>query len=459
MTKYYLRMEGVNLSNFVYDTQDLSTVRGGGLLLLGAVTRIQDKFPVLKSISTGASSGLFYFEADDDGLSLKNKVIKYLNDDPQLKHATFVVDIQAYKSDEQYIPDKELLIAKNRWQQMQSPTVAYPTQSNDKDKIACWIDGVRPAVEPIDNPETKEPEYISNSVNVRKKYGLEQKKKLYEKIYKDVKETKLGFEFVNNLGELTVADTNQGNLHHKMAVIYLDGNSFGKIRDKLCREQKDEMEFDKQVKDYRAKMLAELLDRIKDEHDWMNGDNKYRIETLLWGGDELMWVVPAWKGWETLQFFYEQSEAWEFTNTKRDKAPLTHAGGLVFCHHNAPIYRIKDLARRLSDVAKKDKSKNLFAYQVLESFDHISHDFDKHRKELAIGGSADTLILDGKNMDTIRDNIQALKDGEFPKNKLHEIIRKFRNKEDAIDLIEKSQKELGNEAKKSLLGLKNICNG
>src|SRR3989338_4755458 len=110
MTKYYLRMEGVNLSNFVYDTQDLSTVRGGGLLLLGAVTRIQDKFSVLKSISTGASSGLFYFEADDDGLSLKNKVIKYLNDDPQLKHATFVVDIQAYKSDEQYIPDKELLI-------------------------------------------------------------------------------------------------------------------------------------------------------------------------------------------------------------------------------------------------------------------------------------------------------------------------------------------------------------
>lgn len=28
--KFYLRMEGVNLANFVYDTQDLSTIRGGG---------------------------------------------------------------------------------------------------------------------------------------------------------------------------------------------------------------------------------------------------------------------------------------------------------------------------------------------------------------------------------------------------------------------------------------------
>jgi len=37
MSKYYLRMEGVNLNNFVYETQDLSTIRGSGLLLLKAV--------------------------------------------------------------------------------------------------------------------------------------------------------------------------------------------------------------------------------------------------------------------------------------------------------------------------------------------------------------------------------------------------------------------------------------
>ena len=38
--QYYLRVEGVNLAHFVYDTQDLSTVRGGSLLLLRAVDEV-----------------------------------------------------------------------------------------------------------------------------------------------------------------------------------------------------------------------------------------------------------------------------------------------------------------------------------------------------------------------------------------------------------------------------------
>ncbi|MBI5328186.1 MAG: hypothetical protein HZB80_07835 [Deltaproteobacteria bacterium] len=220
----------------------------------------------------------------------------------------------------------------------------------------------------------------------------------------------------------------------------------------------NEMEFDKQVKGNRFSMLADLLDKMKGNKDWMNG-GEYRIETLLWGGDELMWVVPAWKGWETLQFFYEQSGTWEFTNTKGGKAPLKHAGGLVFCHHNAPIYRIKDLARRLSEAAKKDKSGNLFAYQVLESFDHISNDFDKIRKSQAIGGDANTLILDGKDIENISNNIKALKDNEFPKNKLHEITKRLRNGGDAKDLIEKAIKGLLVATQTALDKLKGDCNG
>ncbi len=58
--KYYLRIEGVNLSNFVYDTQDLSTIRGGGLILLDSIDKLKENFKgILDPISTGASSGLF----------------------------------------------------------------------------------------------------------------------------------------------------------------------------------------------------------------------------------------------------------------------------------------------------------------------------------------------------------------------------------------------------------------
>lgn len=35
--EYYLSVEAVNLDNFISDTADLSTIRGGGLLLLHAI--------------------------------------------------------------------------------------------------------------------------------------------------------------------------------------------------------------------------------------------------------------------------------------------------------------------------------------------------------------------------------------------------------------------------------------
>jgi hypothetical protein len=34
MSQYHPRVEAVNLGNFIGDTQDLSTIRGGSLLLL-----------------------------------------------------------------------------------------------------------------------------------------------------------------------------------------------------------------------------------------------------------------------------------------------------------------------------------------------------------------------------------------------------------------------------------------
>jgi len=460
MQKYYLRIEGVNLSNFVYDTEDLSTVRGGGLLLLNSIDMVRDnvKLVELNAISTGASAGLFEFESDKVNVetNVKKEVINYLNNHTELKHATFVVDVQPYSGD--FIEDKEMLVAMNRWQQMQSLSVAVPSELSGKDKVACRIDGVRPAKVSFPEPDTKKTRYKSISVDVRKAYGTAKKKNLYNEIYEEVRETDLGFDFVNDLDELTNAPK-QDNLHHKMAVIYLDGNGFGKIRDKLCKTPGDEQEFDKQVKGLRKQMLSDLLDKMKNDKLWKTDEGKYRIETLLWGGDELIWVVPAWKGWGTLMFFYQHSKNWKYTNTKKEEAHLTHAGGIVFCHHNAPIYRIKDLVKKLSDSAKdKDKSKNLFAYQILESFDHISHDFDKIRNRLAVDGNSASLVLDGNDMKDIQESINGLKENEFPKNKLHKIIKTLRNGKDADDLIEKTMKGLSGDSK-SILKLEETCNG
>ena len=78
-----------------------------------------------------------------------------------------------------------------------------------------------------------------------------------------------------------------------------------------------------------------------------------RIETLMWGGDELIWAVPAWCALDAVQFFFDQSADWR--DPIRNKR-LTHAIGMVLCSHNAPIRGIVQLARELADHAKDQLS-------------------------------------------------------------------------------------------------------
>ena len=40
MSNYFLRIEGVNLRNYDYDTNDLNTIRGGGWILLDAPGKV-----------------------------------------------------------------------------------------------------------------------------------------------------------------------------------------------------------------------------------------------------------------------------------------------------------------------------------------------------------------------------------------------------------------------------------
>ncbi len=442
--KYYLRMEGVNLSNFVYDTQDLSTVRGGGLLLLDAVDRVELQLESLAteitSISTGASSGLFEFKSDN-GEQVCELVKKFLNDDIQLKHATFVIDVIEAGKDEEFSQKKEKLIAMNRWQQMQSPSLAVPSVFTGG-KTPCTTDLIRP-LSPNNNHQGKDGR-VSVSVHQRRKYGLDNKRgafytnlpKYREQLPDNQKalvplsieaqdtvvrlsSPQFNDSFTKELDELS-SNTDYGNLHNKIAVIYADGNSFGKRQQNFSiTTQKG---FDLLLKAYRSSFLLELLSRIISNAAWKN-NGKSRIETLLWGGDEFMLVVPAWKGWETLQLFYELSATWTFENE-----PLTHSAGLVYCHHNAPIHRIKTLAHDLAEVCKKKsvvgEKGNYFAYQVLESFDHITGDVGKYLANVSIDNSVRSMILDGPSMGEIAQQIGELKnDSDFARGRVYTIVK------------------------------------
>lgn len=418
MKKGYLLLEAVNLDNFISDTKDLNTIRGASLLLLNAMEEIPHKLKRLNltPIATGASIGLYAFNADNDEVvrQIANHVLAWLRANPRSQHATFTLTARFAEKGETFELILKKISAQSRWQQMKSPTVvirsAIATQP-------CALDLVRPATRAVPAPEN-DFHLVSESVAVRRLAGQKLKQHFYQRqIGKQIKR-----QFVRELKELT-KDEHKGSLSEKMAVIYLDGNGFGRIKNSVCRSHDMYRDFDQTVKSYRREMLEGLLDRMEVDGDWQTREGKYRIETLLWGGDELMWIVPAWKGWETLQYFYQQSERWQF-----NEYPLRHSAGLVFCHHNAPIHRITSLARNLAELAKdKSRADNLFAYEVLESFDHVGRDLGKYRGErcpqpLTSTDALDpqTLILDGAMMATLENFVYSYAE-ELPRKQLHEL--------------------------------------
>jgi hypothetical protein len=390
MTKL-LRIEGVNLSNSIDDTEDLSTRRGGSLMLLNAIKDIQTELKSdLKPISTGASAGLFKIISDKNSDEIKSKIKIILeNKEKPYRFGTFVLSEEEMNGEFQ--PAERSAIAQNRWQQMQS--LSFSSEGLRPANEVCNRDEVRPASEPdyaYDGKKIK----LSQSVKVRRFYGRNAKSAFYAKFLDKDMKAKFADDFETiskGLNDLALPEDEKikpDTLDGKIAVFYADGNSFGKIANG-CMDDGQLHEWDKHIRGKRENLLKELLKKINGNARWLNKE-VLRFETLLWGGDELMFVVPGWCGMELAKFFIEQTKNWEFKHKEKDgkdiTTKLTHACGLVFCHHQAPISRISALAKDLAEqgkianrIAKLDV--NSLNWIVLESFDQAGGDLDEYLKE------------------------------------------------------------------------------
>lgn len=433
MDDYYLRLEGVNLATFVYDTNDLSTIRGGGQLLLEAVNRVAEKFefPDDSIVTKGASWGLLRSGSlsEEEAITLVENVEDFLRKDPIYRHATFVAQILPVGEEKEYRQVCDQLTAMCRHQQMSSPALAIPTPSQTPLVITrdgrsaahfvCQVDKKRPAVD-TETAKDGLKRAVSASIKIRRPHGKEDKRKgWYEKM---TGSPELPY-FVNDFKELSTGEENifPDNLQQKMAVIYLDGNKFGALQRNICTSENKQKLFDQRLREIHQKgALSTLVHKITTRPHWRSIPNKHlQLETLLWGGDEITWVVPAWQGWWFLAEFFQLSRSWDI-----DDNILTNAAGLVFCHHNAPIKQVTDLARNLAELAKdRSRDENLLAYQVLESFDHMGtalRDIRAQRCPPSVDN--DELIISGESMAEVQPVVKTIKH-HMPKRQLHGLVR------------------------------------
>jgi hypothetical protein len=157
----------------------------------------------------------------------------------------------------------------------------------------------------------------------------------------------------------------------------------------------------------------------------------------VWGGDEMTLVVPAWKGLEVMELFFQQAAAHSSFNGEM----LTHKAALIFCHHNMPILQIRAIAEDLLRQTKKDIKKNIDdlcakdqAYAglpadrqealktylsdshgnachilALESLDSLGGSLEKFIENYYMNTSYDNLLVYGEEIGSIRAAIATLK--------------------------------------------------
>jgi len=463
----------VNLAGFVFDTSDLSTIRGGGLLLRRATalksdvrdnteraTRVQTPLQVAvglakgsiqaTEVSVGGSVGLFTLDAPcaSSVQTLLSDFAAAVQADSALKHATIVADVVPLAGSFQ--ENSQSVTALNRWRQMQEPTLAIPSHNSFvllKDAVIgekslppdglssnnpssqsrsvgpCEYEGARPATRGVqrleDDPDgnvRSVAHFVCESTKERFEYGRLERKSRFFEIEAGASSTAL---FTDDLSQLSI-NTDMGSLNHKICVIHVDGNDFGKAGREFGLTPTTLRDWDLAVRAFRSEFLKRLFGIMGDGDDrsWHFRPNEHslplkRIEVLLWGGDEFEMVVPAWKGWEVLSSFFEAS----FIHQGRT---LTHCAGAVFCHHAAPIHRARRLAGSLTDIAKRANQStpaNRLCAQVLESFDQIDGDVGRHLSERY--GSELAASLDANALPAIVQQIEKLKQ-MLPRRKVHE---------------------------------------
>ncbi|MDD5028531.1 MAG: hypothetical protein PHH58_03360 [Rhodoferax sp.] len=399
-----LRIEGVNLAYTIFDTEDLCTRRGGSLLLLDAIEEVHQQFQNhLRAISTGASAGLFEVTGNTLPEQLAIEVQQWLQKHDLYRHATFVVS--ASQGDFRHAT--EHAIAANRWQQMQS--LSFATAGLQAGDALCKTDEVRPAAR-------RGPEDPGNSLSVqcRRQYGREQKQAFYQRLLGD--QVRIGFtnEFESLATGMNASLVPTPNLNGKMAVFYADGNGFGSIGS-TCQTPVELQKWDQYIKTQRKALLDKVLQLAQSDPRWqshLEGAPAIRLETLLWGGDELMFVVPGWCGMALAHLFFEHASQMRYP-VQGKEAPLTHACSLVFCHHQAPISAISQLAKALADKSKEVnnafKGKDSLNWLVLESFDQAGSDLDaflrtRYRERLK---TWDALTLDPKAVNALACSLGA----------------------------------------------------
>jgi len=501
-----LRIEAINFGQSISDTNQLSVVRGGGLLMRESIIDLAE---VLKAhlprngevdfhtVSTGGSIGVFLYrrealersvfvQALEHGLSnreFSDQTPVWLKDaleEFRTKEAgkvchllSFAVSVQEVKGGSapeavaytDFRNAERRALSEIRIKQMRQPNVVV---SGPAATEVCTWDGLRPAA----RGRAVRGEPLSESVWTRFEIGRDSKRdgplfRFFSRELNKVPEDGGGDNPVRKAREILKRLTGDAqasspgfpqdleelcgavdNARHptKLAVLYADGNKFGRIVGDRLGSVKEYEEWDRKLQQSRARFLASLLNWLDEKR---HPTEPMPLEILLWGGDEIMIALPADLALEAVSRFYEFTADLEWKEQK-----LTHALGLVICNFKTRIHRIKTLAISLAERVKAElgdepeQQKNAWQYAVLESVDTPTDLKAFFSERYAEAASAMKPLLGNKS--SFGDLMELVRGLQFavPRSQLYGLAHKLSREPGDRDAVHRFKKVTGISLKK-----------
>jgi len=446
MRSWVIRIEGVNFDVTIGDTNDLSTFRGGSLALLGFAHAAEEALRSLctkvELVFSGASLCAFRAESSEPKFATAVRTAvreafgrygfdaaEWRKQKEPLQFLTVVVDAAETRVADAADPaiDADIRAAEafnharqfRQWTIAPLPNVDVPAQAK---KEADRYDGVRPAVVRLRAPRERvlhatsedmvddrsDQYHASISVAARCHYGRLARQRFYvdelgkSDDFGDLIPFLEQVSFTNSIADI-VADPPDGlplSLGSKIAVVYADGNGFGSLRAKAGIRN-----FSEQIGMLRTGLLTSTLCWYRSglTHDDASfnafairsnpsgaerGKVGLRFETLMWGGDELLFVMPSWLAAPFVQGFLDKTKAWPAICGTQ----VTHALGVVVAHHKTPIRQLRNIAKVAADLSKNAapgmRSTDSVTFEIYESLAPPDTD---------VGFSAERLRLYGEN--------------------------------------------------------------
>ncbi|MFZ1679650.1 MAG: hypothetical protein WAT70_01415 [Rhizobiaceae bacterium] len=448
-----LRYEAADFANTVFETQALSPTRGASLSYLYSPKRVERELPNGATlVYKGASQGAWTFRAtaaEAEKAEQRVRTALTENDfggaDPTGAHAHLAYVTALVEGDDALALASAESLCNVR--KLQGEGFPLPSLSPDIDAFDAF-DRARPADHrDRDGKRIRWKRKDASQATVdRGDFGSDQRQKFYESLAG----RKPAYEFTDDFEAMVKSPPKVGgkplpvSLHGKVAVFYADGNRLNKLRQaEMAAGMGKFKEFSESLRMKQQELLGHILDWLHEgaretpdaflyNHP-IEGD-QYRFETLLWGGDELLFVMPSWLGLDFAARFFAWTKGW-MTPAGLD---ITFSAGLVFCDHKTPIRLSKAVADEMASLCKTmqletstrdNQTKSLLQVEAFESLSLPEGSFKGFRENLYPGGDrADErdrlLAVPGGHAGTLFAGVAALKrNGALPRSQIYKLLR------------------------------------